>query len=193
MTDAAPDAEALARSAQHESGHAAARWALGIPILRIELDGPQGSVTWPVPGAQLRAGQSWLIQACGAIADYQRRGLRMRDLAIVHLLMGSQDNMFDLDDASGSVAERVSRLPAVAPGADLERITALMDAQRWPPALRIQRWRDSERFAASARPAIDALAAELLACGQITGDEAHRICAAAMPGKPAPDVPGWAR
>jgi hypothetical protein len=186
------DAEELSRQAQHEAGHAAARWAQSLPILGILLD-PPGPLTLPPPGAVLNVGQSWLVAACGAIADYQRRGLRMRDDEVPKLLMGSDGDMFELDDAEGNVAERVSRLPAIGERGDLREMTARMAAEGWPVPELVRIWRDCELVAASCRPAIDGLAAELVGRRQIPGDQALRICGAAMAGKRAPEIPAWAR
>jgi hypothetical protein len=59
------------QAAQHEAGHAVARWALNLPFQRITLNGPRGPVTEPDPGRLVTSLQGALIAACGAIADYQ--------------------------------------------------------------------------------------------------------------------------
>ena len=195
MTNLAPlSAEELARRAQHECGHAVARWAQGIPFLRILLGSPAGPMVYPVPGTRVLLGQRCLIQACDFIADYQRRGLRMRDSQIAKLLLGGgDDDRFEVDDpATGQVAVRPSRAPAVAPGGDMSDWTALIAATRPPPAECIGLWRDCEGFAAACRPAIDAVAAELLARTELGYADASEI-AAAMAGKPPPTIPKWAR
>jgi hypothetical protein len=66
------------QAAHHEAGHAVARWALDLPILRVTLDGSNGPVTEPLPGGLITDGQRDLVAACGCIADYQYRGLKMR-------------------------------------------------------------------------------------------------------------------
>ena len=64
----------------------------------------------------------------------------------------------------------------------------------WPNAKAecIRVWRDSERFAAECRPAIDALAAALLASVELRYDKAAEIAIAAMKGNPQPVIPEWA-
>ncbi|MGH3403500.1 MAG: hypothetical protein ACRDRJ_13535 [Streptosporangiaceae bacterium] len=111
-----PDAEELARRAQHECGHAVVSWAQGIPFCRILLTGPQGPVVEPVRGTRAILGQQCLIQASGFIADYQGRQLSMRGSQIAKLFLGGDgDDRFEVDDpATGQVAVRPSRAPALA-------------------------------------------------------------------------------
>jgi len=195
MTNLAPlNAEELARRAQHECGHAVVSWAQGIPFLRIVLGGAAGPMVYPVTGTRVLVGQRCLIQACGFIADYQRRGLRMRGSQIAKLLLGGGDDRFEVDDpATGQVAVRPSRAPALAPGGDMSDWTALIAATRPPPAECIGLWRDCEGFAAACRPAIDAVAAELLVLTELGYADASEIAAAAMAGMPPPAIPEWAR
>jgi hypothetical protein len=196
VTDPGPadPPEELARQAQHECGHAAASWALGIPFLRITLHGPRGAMVEPVPGGtHLLVGQHWLIQACGAIAEWQREGQRIRGSQIAKLLLGGgDDDLFELDGPAAGEVTRISRTPAIGPGCDLEQMATTFAAQGAPPAYCIAQWRDWERFAESCRPAIDALAKELLARGELPYDEACQIAAAAMEGKPPPVIPAQA-
>lgn len=188
-------AEQLARHAQHECGHAAVSWALGIPFARIMLRGSQGiPIVEPQRPNRMMVGQLWLIQCCGAIADQQRRGLRIRDGQILKLVFGDgADDTFEVDDAAtGQVAVRPSRVPAVSPGGDLHNMAVTLPT--WPNAKAecIRVWRDSERFAAECRPAIDALAAALLASVELRYDKAAEIAIAAMKGNPQPVIPEWA-
>src|SRR5580658_4700861 len=100
---------------------------------------------------------------------------------------------FEVDDAiTGHVAVRPSRVPAVSPRGDLHDMAVTLPA--WPNAEAecIRVWRGSESFAAECRPAIDALAAALLASAELHYDKAE-IAAAAMRGRPGPGIPGWAR
>jgi hypothetical protein len=191
----ADPAEALAQQAQHECGHAAASWALGIPFQRIVLNSPHGPRIDPVPGGvKILVGQHWLIQACGAIADYQRRGLTMRGSQIARLLLGGDSDIFEVDDpATGQVAIRPSRAPAVQPGGDLHHMVTKFAQERATPDQVIPLWRSWEQFAAAIRPAIDALAAELPVRGELSYDEACKVATAAMDGHPAPVIPATAR
>ena len=187
--------EQLARGAQHECGHAASSWAQGIPFGRILLHGHNGLPMVEPVGARMMAGQNYLISCCGFIADMQRRGLSMRDSEILKMFFGGgADDTFEVDDATtGRVAVRPSRVSAVSPGGDLHRI--MVTLPRYPNAAfeAIRIWRDSERFAAECRPAIDALAAALLAQGQLTYDEAVMIAELAVKDDPRPVIPEWAR
>jgi hypothetical protein len=190
--------ETLAKQAQHESGHAAASWALGIPFKRMLLEGPGGlPCVEPVRG-RVMVGQKWLIACCGNIAEQQFRGLRMRGSQIVKLILGGgDDEFFEVDDAeTGEVILRhVSRVPpAVNPRGDLYHMaTTLPHSFPDPKRECIRIWRDSEGFAAECRPAIDALADALLAYTELNYDEAAQIAAMAMTGKPAPVIPEWAQ
>jgi hypothetical protein len=187
--------ETRARQAQHECGHATASWALGIPFGRILLSGPQGlPMVEPLPG-RVMVGQDWLIRCCGGIADQQRRGLSMRDSQILKLVFGDgTGDTFEMDDAeTGEVAVRPSRLPPVSPGGDLHSIAVTLPEYPNSVGECIRIWRDSEKFAAECRPAIDALAAALLARAELTYDEAAEIAASAMTGRPATVIPEWAR
>ena len=195
--DTTPDPETLARQAQHESGHAAASWFLGIPFKRMLLRGSNGlPMVEPLP-TRIMIGQQWLIQCCGNIADQQRRGLRMRGSQIVKMILGGgNDEFFEVDDAETGqvVLRRVSRIPPVSPGGDLHHMATSLPRDFPDPAREaIRIWRDSEEFAAECRPAIDALAAALLARGELSYAEAAEIAAAGMSGKPAPVIPEWAR
>jgi hypothetical protein len=194
MTDVtpAPAAQQLIDQAQHECGHAAVSIALGYPVERITLTGPGGPATYPVKGVTKLAGQLVLINASGAIADYQRRDLRMRGSQIVKLLFGGGDT-FELDDASGQVAVRPSRELAVAPGADLQFWADIIVREHPPAGQIIAMWRECEAFTAGCRPASDALAAELLSRSEVDGADASRIAAAAMSGHPVPVPPAWAQ
>jgi hypothetical protein len=143
----------------------------------------------------MMAGQNYLIMCCGAITDQQRRGLAMRDSEILRMFFGGGTNdTFEVDDAAtGQVAIRPSRVPAVSPGGDLHRIAVTLP--RYPNAASeaIRIWRDSERFAADCRPAVDALAAALLDRGQLAYGEAVEIAESAMKDHPRLVVPEWAR
>jgi len=191
--------ETLAQQAQHESGHAAASWAQGISFKRMLLSGPRGMpCVEPVPGNRVMVGQNWLIQCCGGIADQQRRGLRMRGSQIVKLILGGGDDEFvEVDDTETGevVLRRLSRVPPVVnPEGDLHHLATILPRSFPDPAREcIRIWRDSERFAEELRPAIDALAAALLARTELSYDEAAKIAATAMVGKPSPAVPEWAR
>jgi hypothetical protein len=183
-------AEDLARHAQHECGHAAVSWALGIPFDRITLD-----ATYPHADIPKTIGQHWLIQCCGAIADQQRRGLRMRDSEILKMVFGGgPDDRFEIDNAAtGEVAVRPSRLEAVGPGRDLHDMAEALSKLPMGRAECLRVWRGSEKFAEECRPAIDALAAAFLANGELSYDEAAEIAAAVMTGKPNPEIPLFAQ
>lgn len=197
--------EETRRIAQHESGHVAGFWALGSrvpPFDYVSVAGADhGSHVVKPRGWAAELTRSMLIGVCGMIADYQRRGLAIDDRNILRLLLGDDDCTFELIDvATGEVAERVSR-PSVAAGHDLELIAeqaaamaggilAAFGGDREPAAVIIGMWRQAEQFVAECRPAIDALAAQLLERGSLTYLEACSIADAAMAGLPKPAVPG---
>ena len=118
----------------------------------------------------------------------------MRGSQIAKLLLDGDDDRFEVDDpTTGQVTVRPSRALALAPGGDMSDWTALIAATRPPPAECIGLWRDCEGFAAACRPAIDAVATELLAVPELGYADASEIAAAAMAGKPPPTIPEWAR
>ncbi len=182
---------------QHECGHAAAFWVLGYPFDRITLNGPAGPCVMPVPGGvRMMAGHDFVIKLCGAVADQQARGLRMRGSQITRLILGGEGgDIFEIDDASGQVAVRPSRMPAVQPGGDLHTIAATFASmprqQGSQEAIRL--WRECERFCAELRPAIDALAEAVLARGDVMYPEAVAVADQAMKGKPRPVLADWLR
>jgi hypothetical protein len=144
----------------------------------------------------MQQGHDFVIKACGAIADYQARGLRIRGGQIVKLILGGDDDIFELDDAAtGQVSVRPSRVPAVQPGGDLQNMAALFTgmprAQAVPEIIRF--WRECERFARKLQPAIDALAEVLFACGRLSYSEASDIAAGAMADRPIPVLAEWLR
>ena len=184
----------LEQAAHHEAGHAVARWALNSPFLRITLNGPNGPITEPQPGRLITSLQDALIATCGFIADYQHRGLKIRGSQVVKLLLGGADDRFEVDDAStGAVAVRPLRTPAVADGGDLRWLANAAAAQQWPAARCLALWRDSERFAASCRPAIDAVAVAVLKRDELSYAEVSEIATTAMAGQPAPLASGIQR
>jgi hypothetical protein len=186
----------IRHAVQHECGHAAAFWALGIPFDRIAMNGPNGPAVYPVKGTVINRGHDSVIKLCGAIADQQARGLRIRGSQIVRLVLGGDGQTFELDDAAtGKVAVRPSRVPAVQPGGDLHDIAtvfATMPRDQAGPEI-IALWRECERFAAELRPAIDALAVAVLDRGELSYSEASDIAAAAMAGRPVPVLAEWLR
>ena len=121
----------------------------------------------PAADTRVTLGQQCLIQASGFIADYQRRRLSMRGSQIAKLFLGADgDDRFEVDDpATGLVAVRPSRAPALAPGGDMADWVTLVRQTRPSAAECISMWRDCERFMSECRPAIDAVAAELLVRG----------------------------
>jgi len=187
----------IRHAVQHECGHAAAFWALGIPFDRIAMNGPNGPAVYPVKGGTvMNRGLDSVIKLCGAIADQQARDLRIRGSQIVRLILGGDSQIFEVDDAAtGQVAVRPSRTPAVQPGGDLHDIATVFAAmprdQAVPEVIRL--WRECERFAAELRPAIDALAEALLARGELSYAEASAIAAAAMADRPVPVLAEWLR
>lgn len=179
--------------AQHESGHAVARWAIGSPFLRITWPEQSRPRVEPLPGSFTTSGQDALIATCGCIADWQHRGLKIRGSQVVRLILGSVNDQFEVDDAStGEVVLRPRRTAAVAPDADLHRLARKAVAEHWPTTRCIALWRDSERFAASCGPAIDAVAATVLEHGELSYAEVSKVASAAMANNPAPIIPEWA-
>lgn len=186
-------AETRAQKAQHEAGHAAASWAQGIAFTYVTLNDPDGiPLTVPRPFGEVPTtpGQRFLIALCGGIADQQRRGLTMRGSQIVKLLFGGgTDALFEVDDPATGQVKRISRVPAVGPGGCLRPLALALPTMMNGRAECVRMWRDAERFAQSCRPAIDALAAALLAYGELSYDEAAKIAEDAMGDKPAPEIP----
>ena len=181
---------------QHECGHAAASWALGYPFDRIALSGPRGPGVHGIKGLAVKERHDWVIKACGGIADQQARGMRMRGSQIVQMVLGSNGDRFEIDDAAtGQVAVRPSNRPAVQPGGDLHGMAVAFRAMSRDQAVPelISLWRESERFAAELPPAIDALAEAVMARGQLSYSEAADIAAAAMAGRPIPVLAPWLR
>jgi hypothetical protein len=84
------------------------------------------------------------------------------------------------------------RAAAVAPGADLHRLAGKAASENWPAARCIALWRDSETFAASCRPAIDAVAEDLVKRRALGNTEVSEIATTAMLDHPAPALPRWA-
>jgi hypothetical protein len=180
--------------AQHESGHAAAFWALGIAFDRLAMNGSHGPAVYPSQGTKTKRSFNWVIQACGVIADQQARGLSMRGSQIVQLILGGRGERFETDDAAtGQVAVRPYRGPAVMPGGDLNDMATFFASmprlQASPEIVRI--WREAERFAEELRPAIDALAAAVLGRGELSYAEVSDIASAAMGDRPVPVLAEW--
>jgi hypothetical protein len=176
--------------ARHECGHAAASLALGYQFDRISMTGPLGPAMYHVEvGTPMKNGHRWVINACGAIADWQSRGLKIRDSQIIQLVLGGEGDTFELDDATtGQVKARVFRSHAVQPGGDLHSLATVFASgprQEAVPEL-IRFWREFERFARELRPAIDALTEALLERGQLTYREAWGIVILAMITSPSP-------
>jgi hypothetical protein len=69
----------------------------------------------------------------------------------------------------------------------------MLATTRTPPAECIAMWRECERFTEACRPAIDAMAAELLRRGELEGTVGAGIAVAAMAGAGVPEAPVWAR
>lgn len=188
---------------QHECGHAAVSWALGVPFARIVVDSQLGPHVEPDASiGSILAGLDWIIRASGFIADYQSRGYKMRGSQIVRMVLGGDNDRFEVDDATtGAVAVRPSRLPAVQPGmngrpaGDLHGMAAEFGtrprAEATPEVIRF--WRACEAYTAELRPAIDALAEAVLDCGELAYGEAAEVAAAAMSGHPMPVVADWLR
>lgn len=146
-----------------------------------------------LPGGFVTSGQDALIATCGCIADWQYRGQKLRGSQIAILLLGGPDDRFERDDAStGQAVVSTGRASAVAPGADLYRLASKAASEHWAAARCIALWRGSEAFAASCRPAIDAVAAALLERGELNYAEVNEIATTAMADHPAPEVPEWA-
>jgi hypothetical protein len=190
-------AETRAQQAQHEAGHAVASWAQGIPILYTTLNVKRYGVpvTMPHPFSDVptTAGQRFLTGLCGGIADQQRRQLVIRDAEIVNLVFGDRpDGFFEVDVPAEGRVMRLPRAWVVGPSGCLAEMAALLPTVTNGRAEAVRFWRDSERFAAEYRPAIDAVAAALLAREELSYDEVAEIATAAMTGKPTPDVPWWA-
>ena len=188
---------------QHECGHAAVSWALGVPFARIVVDSPLGPHVVPDTNVgSVLAGLDWIIRASGFIADYQSRGYKMRGSQIVRMVLGGDSGRFEVDDAiTGAVAVRPSRLPAVQPGVngrpagDLHGMAAEFGrrprAEVTPEVIRF--WRACEAYTAELRPAIDALAEAVLDRGDMPYSDAADIATAAMFGHPMPVLAGWLR
>lgn len=118
----------------------------------------------------------------------------MRGSQIVQLVLGGRGDRFEVDEAAtGQVAVRPSRIPPVSPGGDLQGMAvafaAMPRAEAGPEVIRL--WREAEWFAKELRPAIDALAAAVIARGELSYAEASRVATAAMAGRPVPVLAEW--
>jgi hypothetical protein len=180
--------------AQHESGHAVVRWALGQPFLKVALDDPPCPMVVPLPGAVISSGPAMITAVAGGAAEMQLRGLVIRGSQIVTLLAGNGDERFELTDAvTGEVVVAPSRAMPVSPGGDLHYMATRAARDCWPSSLYIGFYRDAEGFTAACRPAIDAVATVLAERGELTYAEVAELATAAMEGNPAPVVPSWAQ
>jgi len=112
---------------------------------------------------------------------------------IVKLVFGGPDDLFEVDDSASGRILHVSRVPAVRPPYGcLSELAAILPTVTNGRAECVRFWRDSERFAAGNRPAINAVAAALLAKEELSRDGVAEIAAAAMMGNPTPEIPWWA-
>jgi hypothetical protein len=180
--------------ARHESGHAAAFLALGIPLDYVTIVG-HGSQprahTQPVDVAVGTHGQKTLVCASGVITGFEFSGQRLTDAGIAELLTGSADDQFELEGMLSGRITRLARAAFVGRGEDLERISPEVTEGSFTPASAVIFWRDCESFVKSITPAVDAIAEQLVARGRLPGDETTRIAVAAMAGRPAPWIPPW--
>lgn len=180
--------------ARHESGHAAAYLALGIPLDYVTIVG-HGSQprphTQPIDVTAGTHGQRTLVCASGVIAGFEFSRQQLTDTGIAELLVGSADDQFELE---GTQSGRIIRLPRVAfvgHGEDLERISPEATEESFTPENAVIFWRDCERFVESITPAIAAIAEQLVARGHLPGDETAHLAAAATDGRSAPWIPPW--
>ena len=184
--------------AWHESGHAAAYWALDIPLAYVTIVGrgqQDRPHVQPVDVKQGTKGQKVLIGASGVIAGFIHNGQRVTATGIVELLVGSADGHFELQGVYSGAVNRLPRDPLFAPGEDLERVRPEGAENAFTPDRAITFWRDCERFVLQVAPFIEAIAPPLLRHGTLEGKEVSRLAASAMAGRagarrPLP-APGW--
>jgi hypothetical protein len=181
--------------AWHESGHAAAYWALEIPLAYVttvgrgQQDRPH---VQPIDVKQGTHGQKALVGASGLIAGFIHNGQHLTDRGIVELLVGSADGRFELQGVTYRAVNRLPRDPLFGAGEDLERVRPDKEAGNPFTADRaIAFWRDCERFVVSVVPIIKAIAFQLVRLGTLEGKEAARLAAAAMPGRTRVQIPWW--
>ena len=180
--------------ARHESGHAAAFLALGIPLDYVTIVGDASQPrphTQPVDVTEGTHGQKTLVCASGVITGFEFSRQRFTDTGIAELLTGSADDQFALEGMLSGRIIRLPRAPFVGHGEDLERISPEATEGSFTPASAVIFWRDCERFVQSITPAVDAIAEQLVVQGRLPGDATARIAAAAMAGRPAPWIPAW--
>jgi hypothetical protein len=180
--------------AYHEGGHAAAYWAMGIPLEYVTI---VSYGTQPRPHAQPvdvtagTYGQKVLVRVSGVIAGWWFNRQILSNAGIVELLVGSTDDQFKLTGMLSGRRTRLPRAPLVGPGEDLESISPEGGGQPFTPARAVMFWRQCEIFVASVSPAIDAIAGAVVRHGRIGGEEASRLARTAMAGRPVPWIPPW--
>jgi hypothetical protein len=188
------DGNSPGQLAQHESGHAAGFWSQGIPLDYVTIVGHESQPrphTQPVDVTSGTRGQKILISTSGVIAGFWFNGQIMSDNGIAELLTGSADDRFELVGMFSGQKTRLPRVPFIAPGEDLHRISPESLEHPFTAEHAVILWRHCERFVASVLPAIDAIAGKLVSRRHLDGDEAARLAATAMVGRPAPWIPAW--
>jgi hypothetical protein len=180
--------------AHHEGGHAAAYWAMGIPLEYVTIVGygtqPRAH-TQPVDVTAGTYGQNVLVRVSGVIAGWWFNRQILTDAGIVELVVGSTDDQFELTGMLSGRRTRLPRAPWVRPGEDLASISPEGGGQPFTPTRAVMFWRQCEIFVASVSPAIEAIAGEVVRRGRTDGDEVSRLARTAMAGRPVAWIPPW--
>ena len=180
--------------AYHEAGHAAAFWSQGFALAYVTIVGYEQQPrphTQPVDVTIGKYGQKVLTRVSGLIAGYWFNRQGLTDAGIVELLVGSPDNHFELVGMFSGRRTRLSRVPLLGPGEDLEWVGAEDTDRPFTPEGAVVFWRQCEWFVRSVSPAIGAIAGEVLRRGRISGDDADVLASTAMAGCPAAWIPPW--
>jgi hypothetical protein len=112
--------------------------------------------------------ERWLYSAAGIIADYQHRGLIMKDAQIGILLTGGAEHYELTDPRTHLAVAKPTRAKGVGPGADLHELAEVATAEGWPVEYCASIWRDCELYVQGLAPAIHAVAERLLAAETMT-------------------------
>lgn len=180
--------------AWHESGHAVAYWAQGIPLAYVTIVGCEAQPrphTQPIDVNGGTYGQQVLARTAGLVVELQFSRQHISDAGIVELLLGSGDDRFELVGMLSGTISRQPRGPRVGPGEDLWHISPEGAERPFTAGQAIDFWRDCERFVTSAAPAVAVIAGELLRRGFLTGEEVAQSASAAMIGQSPVLVPLW--
>lgn len=179
--------------ASHEAGHAAACLAFGVPFTHVTIGPAEGAsmVHMPAGGLVAEPLAGLMMSWAGLIASMQRWRFGLADSQIRELLSGG--DTFTMRRRDGRELHWTVA-PWIAPGADFEFASRHFQGRAGPLAVRdaIEIWRDCERFTASLRPAIAAIAWPLRVRGALSYDDVRAIASPVMGGLAESASPGLA-